>query len=627
VLSLLSLVLLLVGCAGESAAPTSSTPARPVLFVGLDGADWQFLDPLIARGAMPNLAKLVAEGRRGVLRTETPPLSPLLWTTMMTGQGPLSHGILDFTRFHPRTREREPITSDERLVPAIWNMADQRGLSVAVLGMWATYPAESVRGLVVSDRLFSFQRRETPPPGVVSPASEEPWARRVLAEVEDGVGEAALRGYLPWLDAGEFARLADPDDPFAHPVSALRRVLIETAVYHRLAREWWERGSPQLAIVYHQGSDAIGHVLAPYTAPRQPGVSVEDFERYRAVPEQYFREVDRILGDYRRLAETRDAVLVLASDHGFLWGEGRPTDLSSQAQATAAKWHREEGIYLLWNAGLVAGEGAPGDIRQVCSTLLALLGLPRGHGLAQPPLAGIVATGPVVDYAKTFRRVAANVGSAATAAEDLEKLRALGYLGSRESAQASSGSGTRTAGSFNNEALLLEVAGENGAAMAALERALSIDPESASAAWNLSRLLASAGTDWERADRLLLAAIAAGLAEGEQQVAARARLHAQSARVQSGRRLLDAALAVRPEAAIARLARGRLRMEAAECRGAASDFLIATRLQSDDAVAFASLGLAYLCLEDLARARAALERSLALDPEQPEIRSGLAALR
>src|SRR5450755_1377066 len=59
--------------------------APPVLFIGLDGADWQLLDDYMARGIMPNLSRLVREGNSGFLETEHPPLSPIVWTTMMTG--------------------------------------------------------------------------------------------------------------------------------------------------------------------------------------------------------------------------------------------------------------------------------------------------------------------------------------------------------------------------------------------------------------------------------------------------------------------------------------------------------------------------------------------------------------
>src|SRR5581483_11922722 len=83
--------------------------APPTIFIGLDGADWQLLDDYMARGVMPNLARMVHEGTSGFLTTEHPPLSPILWTTMMTGVSPLEHQILDFTRFNPVTGNKEPI--------------------------------------------------------------------------------------------------------------------------------------------------------------------------------------------------------------------------------------------------------------------------------------------------------------------------------------------------------------------------------------------------------------------------------------------------------------------------------------------------------------------------------------
>src|SRR5438270_13321448 len=127
-------------------------PPPRVLLLGLDGADWHLLDQYCADGTMPNLAALVRSGDKRVLLTQHPPLSPLVWTTMMTGVSPLQHRILDFTRFDPVTRRREPITSDERAVPAIWNMATLRGKKAGVFGMWATDPPET--GVIVSQSMI-----------------------------------------------------------------------------------------------------------------------------------------------------------------------------------------------------------------------------------------------------------------------------------------------------------------------------------------------------------------------------------------------------------------------------------------------------------------------------------------
>jgi len=61
------------------------------------------------------------------------------------------------------------ITSDERLEKAVWEMAGDHGRDVAVLGMWATHPAEPVRGLMISERLFAILKNEQTPPGVGPP--------------------------------------------------------------------------------------------------------------------------------------------------------------------------------------------------------------------------------------------------------------------------------------------------------------------------------------------------------------------------------------------------------------------------------------------------------------------------
>ena len=148
---------------------------------------------------------------------------------MMTGVSPLRHGILDFVQFNARTGAKEPITSSARRVPAIWNMASYGGKRTAVIGLWATYPAEAINGLDVSDRLFNFlYQGTTPEVGVVSPAERGAWATNALQRAEAAVGFDALHGYIPSLTEAEYQQSSQSDDPYAHPVSALRRILIET---------------------------------------------------------------------------------------------------------------------------------------------------------------------------------------------------------------------------------------------------------------------------------------------------------------------------------------------------------------------------------------------------------------
>jgi tetratricopeptide (TPR) repeat protein len=627
---------------GAASSPPATTvdqvvratrPGKPVIFVGLDGADWQLLDQYMARGLMPNLKGLVADGTAGTLGTLLPPLSPIVWTTMMTGVDPLKHRILDFVRLNPASGQKEPITSDERKAPAIWNMESWAGRRVGVFGLWATYPAEPVNGVMVSDRLFTFLFKELQPPeGVVAPRSEEAWARAVVDRVDRETNLAELKKYLPSLDAHQYESLAASADPYAQPVSALRRILIETRIYDELARDWIGRTKPDLALVYIQGTDSIGHTFAPYAPPRQPSIAAADYERYHGVPERYFAEIDQLLGRYRELAASRGAVLVLASDHGFAWGDDRPEQLSSNAQATAAKWHRKQGIYLLWGPGVPARGRDPkadGAVAQLCATLLAFTGLPPLKGDAAGPLAGAPsATSEPVDYAALYHPAAAPTGSTKQVdADSLQKLRSLGYIGGAESSGGQRTiEVTRSAGSYNNEGIVLKAQGRKPEAIHAFENALIIDPNLASALWNLSDLLFLDPASLDRSDKLLAQAYGAGLPQGTKFLVGRAIGYQRAGQVNRSIALLRAGVALKAEQPDPWFFLGRYEVESGDCARAVADLQHLTELSPQDPKAFASLGLARLCAGDRAAAKRDLQRSLQLDPRQPPVREYLRTL-
>ena len=606
-------------------------PGRPVIFLGLDAGDWPLLDGYIARGVMPNLGRLVAEGTTGHLKTLSPALSPLIWTTMMTGTSPLEHGVLDFVQFDPATGRKEPITSSARRTPAIWNMATAAGKRSAVFGLWATFPAEAVDGLVVSDRLFTFLYKESAPPGgVVFPADREAWARDGLARAGRDVNYDAVHAYLPWLSEAEYLKVADSDDPYAQPVSALRRMLIETTVYGDLSLQWIREQRPDLTVVYFQSSDTIGHVFAPYAPPRQPAIAQQDYDRYSAVPERFFRALDARIGQYRDAAAARGGVVMIASDHGFYWGDGRPTRLSSVATASAAKWHAPQGMYLLWGAGVPARPGhvAQGDVQQVAATLLALAGLPPGRDVNGDPLDGVTPiNAPRADYAAHYQPAAAKRGGAIDR-DAVANLRSLGYIGASESDTAPLGSrgSTRTAGSYNNEGVILKERGKLPQAIEAFEKALSVDANLASAQWNLSDVLYAMGQDLERSDALLVQAFGGGMPDGAKTVIGRAIAYQRNGDVARSLRLMNAAVAANGREPELWLFRGRYRIEAGDCRGAVQDFDKTIALAPDHAGAFGASGVARLCAGDRAGARRAFERALQLDPSQSKIREYLSTL-
>ena len=94
------------------------------LLIGLDGATFSILDPLMDSGGMPNLKRLVESGVRAELNSVIPALTPPAWTSLMTGRSPGNHGIFDFLRFELRSGSRQlrVLDSDDVAVPTVWSL-------------------------------------------------------------------------------------------------------------------------------------------------------------------------------------------------------------------------------------------------------------------------------------------------------------------------------------------------------------------------------------------------------------------------------------------------------------------------------------------------------------------------
>ena len=138
---------LLAGCSDGT-----SHPPR-VAVIGWDGATWNVIDPLLEQGRLPNLARLIERGSRGVMVAEEPLLSPALWTSLATGFTSVDHGISGFILPDPRGEGGVLASTFHRRRAPIWKIASDAGRSVGFIGWWTTWPAEHVRGYMVSDHL------------------------------------------------------------------------------------------------------------------------------------------------------------------------------------------------------------------------------------------------------------------------------------------------------------------------------------------------------------------------------------------------------------------------------------------------------------------------------------------
>ena len=108
------------------------------------------IDPLIAAGDLPNLARLLERGARGRLRSTTHPLTPLAWTTMVTGVNAGRHGIWDFSERDESGYRLRLVNGSDNRAPALWTRLSAAGRRVGVVNVPFTWPAPEVDGFVIA---------------------------------------------------------------------------------------------------------------------------------------------------------------------------------------------------------------------------------------------------------------------------------------------------------------------------------------------------------------------------------------------------------------------------------------------------------------------------------------------
>src|ERR687893_1405484 len=76
---------------------------KKVMVIGLDGLEPKIVEPMLAAGELPNLARLRAQGGFARVATTSPAQTPVAWSSFATGTNPGGHGIFDFIRRDPKT--------------------------------------------------------------------------------------------------------------------------------------------------------------------------------------------------------------------------------------------------------------------------------------------------------------------------------------------------------------------------------------------------------------------------------------------------------------------------------------------------------------------------------------------
>lgn len=253
-----------------------------VLVVGLDGATFDLISPLVEAGKMPTLAGLIRTGGSGVLRSIVPPHTAAAWSTLITGKNPGQHGVSGFEQIALRDYGcRGDLTQSHMLAgQTIFDLLGGSGMRVGAVRIPMTYPAWQINGVMVSGypspnrtggHTWPTSLSQDVPPMVAMPSSNDPGER-------------------------------------------LSVLLREISTCTDIAQHLLDSETFDLFMVVYQQPDQAHHFFWHFIDPASPCYSIAGAKTHGDAIARVYQQIDVELA--RLLAAAEPDMTLIVSDHG-----------------------------------------------------------------------------------------------------------------------------------------------------------------------------------------------------------------------------------------------------------------------------------------------------------------------
>jgi predicted AlkP superfamily phosphohydrolase/phosphomutase len=381
------------------------------IVIGIDGANWEMVDPWLASGDLPNLSRLVDGGVGGTSYSTLPPITVPNWKCYSTGKNP---GKLDVFRFDTvDTDRREHVFHDatDFRSAELWDYLNDVGLTAGVINKPSTYPPREIDGFVVAggpdatDGEYRSVREQFASPPDVDRFLREEFDYRVhpspiLSPSDNGPEEiaAALDVIRLRFDAAE-ALLEREQPDFLHVTTFYNMVLQHYFWTEEPVRRAWQVIDENLGRFMDRGHDIVvmsdhgtSHVDAVFYV--NVWMAENGYLSLQSSVDEYLRTVgvtrERVLGVAKRfnMVETLARIVPEAVQKRVPWEEG----IKRERVLDALDWERTAAVASSQGPVYLTAEPGTPEYRQTREELIDGL-----SGLAHPetgaPLVGDVHRG------------------------------------------------------------------------------------------------------------------------------------------------------------------------------------------------------------------------------------------
>jgi len=301
------IVQLLAAYSLAQAAPKNGKPRPHVVVIGVNGMEWDFIRPLLLRGEMPNLSRVLHSGVYGKLRTVGSPNCPKVYSAIATSTPPEQNGITGFVV--------GGITANTNMLreEPLWSILSKQGITVGMANVPATFPVMPVNGYMVSGMLTRGKECED---GVLcSPKLSEVqggdavYPKSMVSELEANVGDF-------YIDCARMPSANELKGKETEVIDAwLNKVAVIRSQQTKLFDYLLTHHPTDFTMLAQSCEDRVGHWLypiQPHNAGFNPKVNAV---RLDAFPSQYVA-FDKVLGKVLEHVDASTYLLIL-SDHGI----------------------------------------------------------------------------------------------------------------------------------------------------------------------------------------------------------------------------------------------------------------------------------------------------------------------
>jgi predicted AlkP superfamily phosphohydrolase/phosphomutase/tetratricopeptide (TPR) repeat protein len=377
---------------------------KKVVLIGWDAADWKIITPLLGKGYMPTLNKLVKHGAYGNLSTMNPPYSPMLWTSVATGKTPDKHGVLGFVELDTAQQAVRPVSVTQRKTRALWNIFHHSGIRSNLIGWWPSHPAEPINGNVITDKFAKITGLNAKDWGLTKGSFFPRSLGKVVQEFRIHPTELTEAHILPFIP--EAHRI---DSEESKSITVLSKILAENSTVHACSTYLMEEKEWDFTAVYYDLIDHISHAFMNYHPPKLPLIPEDSFEIYKDVVVAAYRYQDMMLERTLQLAG-KDALVIVMSDHGFVSDNNRML-VKPKMSASPALDHREFGMIAMYGPGVKKNHQIFGcSLLDVAPTILNYFDLPIGRDMDGSVLSDAFESLPEVKYIDSWDDVRGDFG-------------------------------------------------------------------------------------------------------------------------------------------------------------------------------------------------------------------------